>query len=595
MTVLLLVTRDTQAKALLAPLLPEGWVIEERAQALQALDMIEKAKPDLIVADLNLSGVDGLSFLKIAQNRFAPLPPTVFIAPAMMSSADKGRLDELKVSGVLTRTGDAEAARSVLAPIIRGLAPPPMNLVELLATGFTDRSPRELQLSGDGWTLSLYLGDGQLWAVRHPAFVQGYAWRLGCHEQEPPPSGQAFLDALAQCEVGIQGREDLVQIKRQACLSLFVNIPADLEFTARREALGIPPRMVPLSVVRLLVELVDHLPDLLLEDLRAPGLKVRAKAAVLPQDLDILPHHGYLLTICPSFTSVEDLIQTRTLPEKQVVSGLYLLLLLGLLETEPPVPFPFQLRSLHQILKDEDLRAHRESEAIETLMATFQLPGQSPYQILGVAPEVNFRRLSEAYEALDGRLQEERLHPDVYRKHQKDILFLRAKLQEAFLMVQASYMQDKLREPPPSGPPSGEGAPSQGGDRASGFGEAQLREADKLLAQAKMYLVEEKVFEASQYLKLVVFHNPGLAEAHNKLGKIYEASKSPRAKHMAENELLQAVQLAPSDIDYLLDLAEFYAENKLYNRCRTCLNKAQALNIKHPRAIELRKSIKGKD
>jgi tetratricopeptide (TPR) repeat protein len=257
------------------------------------------------------------------------------------------------------------------------------------------------------------------------------------------------------------------------------------------------------------------------------------------------------------------------------------------------VSAPFQLSSLHQKLQDEDFRAHRESEAIETLLATFQIPGQSPYQILGVASEVNFRRLSEAYETLDGRLHEERLHPEVYRKHQKDILFLRAKLQEAFMMVQASYLEDKLREPPPA--PSGDGALSPEGDRAPGLGEAQLRESEKLLSQAKLYLIEEKVFEASQYLKLAVFHNPGLAEAHNKLGKIYEASKSPRAKHMAENELLQAVQLAPGDIDYLLDLAEFYAENKLYNRCRTCLNKAQALNIKHPRAIELRKSIKGKE
>lgn len=594
MKVLLLVSRDTQVKSLIGPLLPDNWVIEERAQALQAIEYMEGTRPDLILADLNLSGVDGLSFLKIAQQRFAPLPPTVFITPAMLSGGDKDRLEELKVSAVLRRAGGAEEARAVLGPLLMGLTPPPMGLVELIAAGYSDPSPRELKLSGEGWVFSLFLAGGKLWALDHSAFIQGYAWRLGCHEDGPSPKGQQFLDALARCEAAADARGDLLQLKRQVILSLLVNVPPDLELAAKREPVTTPPGMVPVDVARLLLELVDCLPEPHLADLKSAGLKVRSRGGDAGRDLDLLPHHGYLLAECSAPTSVEQLIQTQTLPERQVLSGLYLLILLGLMETLPPVPIPFQLKRLHQMLKEEEYRAHRETEAIQALLESFQVPGQSPYQVLGVAPEASFRRLSEAYQALDERLHEERLHPEVYRKHQKDILFLRAKLQEAFLLVQATYLQDKLKEPQPTGE-SAEDAGSRPGDRGAQLGEVQVRESEKLLSQAKFYLVEEKVFEASQYLKLALFHNPGSAEAHNKLGKIYEASNSPRAKHMAENELLQAVQLAPADIDYLLDLAEFYANNNLYNRCRTCLNKAQALNIKHPRAVELRKSIKGKE
>jgi CheY-like chemotaxis protein len=575
--------------------LPEGWVVEERAQALQAIEYMEGTRPDLILADLNLSGVDGLSFLKIAQQRFAPLPPTVFITPAMISTGDRDRLEELRVSAILRRAGGAEEARAVLGPLIMGLAPPPMGLIELIAAGYPDPSARELKLNGEGWAFSLFFGDGKLWALEHSSFLQGYAWRLGCHENGPPPKGQQYLEALARCEAAASIREDLVQLKRQCIVSLLVNVPPDLELAAKREPVTVPPGMVPVDVARLLLELVDCLPESYLADLRSAGLKVRSRGAVIARDLDLLPHHGYLLAECSAPTSVEEIIQTRTLPERQVLSGLYLLVLLGLMETVPPVSAPFQLKRLRQMLQEQEYRAHRETEAIQALLESFQVPGQSPYQILGVASEVSFRRLSEAYQALDERLHEERLHPEVYRKHQKDILFLRAKLQEAFLLVQATYLQDKLKEPPPAAGEPADASGSRSGDRGADVGEAQVREAEKLLSQAKFYLVEEKVFEASQYLKLALFHNPGLAEAHNKLGRIYEASNSPRAKHMAENELLQAAQLAPTDIDYLLDLAEFYANNNLYNRCRTCLNKAQALNIKHPRAVELRKSIKGKE
>jgi thioredoxin-like negative regulator of GroEL len=115
-----------------------------------------------------------------------------------------------------------------------------------------------------------------------------------------------------------------------------------------------------------------------------------------------------------------------------------------------------------------------------------------------------------------------------------------------------------------------------------------------MLAQAKGNMEEEKIYEASQFVKLALFHNPRSAEAHHLMGQIYLKNKAPRAKHMAEKELMQAVQLAPGEIDYILDLAEFYAQNALFHRCRAFLDKAQAIELRHPRAIAIRKSIKGR-
>lgn len=58
--------------------------------------------------------------------------------------------------------------------------------------------------------------------------------------------------------------------------------------------------------------------------------------------------------------------------------------------------------------------------------------------------------------------------------------------------------------------------------------------------------------------------------------------------------MTEAVQLAPNEIEYILDLAEFFADNEQYARARQFLDRAQTLKQKHPRAQELRKALKGK-
>ena len=105
-----------------------------------------------------------------------------------------------------------------------------------------------------------------------------------------------------------------------------------------------------------------------------------------------------------------------------------------------------------------------------------------------------------------------------------------------------------------------------------------------MLAQAKAFVQEEKLFEANQFLKLAIFHNPKLAEAHNMLGRMYRGNKNPRTKILAERALTEAMQLVPTDIEYVLDLAEYYAENEQYSRARQYLDRAQTLKQKHPRA-----------
>ena len=61
-----------------------------------------------------------------------------------------------------------------------------------------------------------------------------------------------------------------------------------------------------------------------------------------------------------------------------------------------------------------------------------------------------------------------------------------------------------------------------------------------------------------------------------------------------QKTFLIALKLDPQNLDYVLDAAEFYARHGLVQRCRTFLDRAQAIELRNPRALAIRKAIKGK-
>ena len=590
MKLLLLVARDTEFRPLLESLLPEGWMVQHRPLAAKALEFMGEARPDIIMADSDMQGMNGLVFLKSAQQLLGSLPPAVLLVPQDLSDADQARLEVQKVRWTLRKPVAPEGLKRVIEAVLQYEAPPSMNVVEVLATGYTDMSERLVKLQAEGHELVLYLGQGQLWAVQHPAFIQGYVRKVAPDAPAYLAAPQDFLGALAQQESGPGATPAMAELKQQVCLSLFASIAPDQEFTVQAESLTLPPGLVPVDLVNLLGQLVDHLPEAMLAGLKRPRVKVHTGGSKVPGDLMIYPRHGYLLTVCTTPMLVEQLIATGVMPEGQLLSGLYLLLLLGHLQIEPKIQGVFRLAGLRREIEEDAQVVSRQSRAIENLVTAFQLPGQSPYQILGAPADMGFQRISEAYENMNERLREEHLHPEVFRKYQKEVLYLRAKLQEAFLLIQSALLEDRAKRQ--QGPEEGRHEDAPQGDK--GPTEIQKKEADKMLAQAKEFVQEEKLFEANQYLKLAIFHNPKLAEAHNMLGRMYRGNKNPRTKILAERALTEAMQLVPTDIEYVLDLAEYYAENEQYSRARQYLDRAQTLKQKHPRAQELRKAIKGK-
>jgi DNA-binding response OmpR family regulator len=114
---------DTLADLLAANLRAHGYevTVAPTAEAAQTL-LVERARPDLILLDINLPGDTGWSVLRSEAYRAAGSPP-VIIASAMAVSP--ARLREFDVAGYLPKPFALETLRSTLDRLLTKEIPQP--------------------------------------------------------------------------------------------------------------------------------------------------------------------------------------------------------------------------------------------------------------------------------------------------------------------------------------------------------------------------------------------------------------------------------------------------------------------------------------
>ncbi len=588
----LLITPDPEIRRWFTQGLPRAWGLECMATAEDAMGSMDVVRPDLLVADQVLSGMGGIAFFQLLHSRMAPPPAMVLITPGSMNETAHAAALGLKVQEILHRPVDEEAVQRIYAPYRLVDGPLNMSLLEFLVTGYTDMSNRQLDLVASGHKLSLVFGVGYLWAICHPLFCARYRSALVGAGFALEPQGEDDLLDQAAVEERLGPSPQLSALKIHTVLSILASIPLHLNFQARIAEVIIPEGLIPMDIPSVVVPLVEHVPESALAVLRTPGLKVRRVQDVIPADLPILPHQGYILSVCEKPTMVQDLIQMGAVPESQILSSLYLLLLLGLLCTEPAVAPPFRLSGLEAAMEDEIQRVRRQTAALEGLVRNFQQPGRSPYDILGIPSTADAMQAMEAYNLMQDRLSPQKIHPEVFRRHQKDIMLLKAKLSEAFLLLQSSYFEDKKEAQESRGTVAGPGSMTRAQAGAGDQKALQKKEAEKMVAMARDLLAEDKHFDAGQCLKLAILYDPLLADAHHLMGRVYVRLKDARAKHMAERKFLDALQLDPRNIEIHLDLTELYLSQGLVVRSRACFNRAQRMDPRHPRVLALRETVK---
>ena len=136
---ILIVDDDAALLRLLAlRLQKEGFEVVQASSAEEALSILDARAPDLVVTDVQMGGMDGLTLFEAVHRRHPSLP--VIILTAHGNIPDAVRATRLGVFGYLTKPFEAKA---LMTEVDRALlhAAPPVDEGEEWRTGIVSRSP----------------------------------------------------------------------------------------------------------------------------------------------------------------------------------------------------------------------------------------------------------------------------------------------------------------------------------------------------------------------------------------------------------------------------------------------------------------------
>ncbi|MEJ2367244.1 MAG: hypothetical protein P8Z49_02560 [Acidobacteriota bacterium] len=577
--------------------LPTDWQAVVADEGEEVLQLIESGSPELMLVNAVNDSDKAVQMLRDAKSRLESMPPAVFITPEAADDTDE-ELMELGVVAMVPSPIEPDRLRSALAPFLFAAPPTPMTLVEYLASAHWDRVRHNVSCEWSGGTLGMILEDGGILGLLTDTYRRLWRIRLTDAGFTLPEAIPGVIDDLAAVERGLPKDEgEVVILKQQTLLYALQAIPASqlLKFSERSAVST--TGMIPVPISRILPALIERMPEADLGRLDAPDVHVRRNTSVDVEHLQLTTQEGYILYQCEKSVKVPELLRAVSFPREQALRTIYLLTLLGALETQPDAGQPPRLAVILEGLARERKNIAVQSAAIENLVRSFETPGLNPSLVLGLPQDADYNMARNVHDTLQERFRSENLHPEINRKYQKDLVFLRAKLGEAFLVLQTAFIEERQRQKEAGkgneGQALGDAAAVEGeGRQVEQVSEERRKESERLYLHARELYAQKREYESSQYLRLALFHNPQSAPCHHLMGKIYTASRHPRAKYLAEKSFLDAVRLDPWELTYLIDLAYFYLHNGQVVRCRSYLERAQHLNPKDPTVGELKKALK---
>lgn len=598
MKTVLLITRDANLTELVESSISSEFRLSVASGEEGAAKAMGSEKASLLLVDFNLGKLDGLTVLERLMGRFGVFSNVVLLAPEKIGDVIITRANGQFVEKVLKRPITSRMIKELLEPRGESEREDRATILEFLAEALRDSPAQRIDLAGRGLNISLLLEGGGVYGILHPHFGAAYhkmMEKAGVKVKEKIPAED--IDAMGRLESRLSSSDGFQQAKTNALLSVFASLPLHSACSRTVEGCKIPSGLVEVKGHELLFSLVEYLPLDFLTTFKHPGIKLKTKTGALSTHLNLRPLHGWILSQCSSSRKVRDLLKTGVFPEKELLPGIYLLLLLGLMNCTPGNEGSFRIKHLVERLGLEDERIIRESKAIESLCALVLEKGQNPYTILGVKPESSPEDILRACKNKQAVLKPGALHPGVYEKYNKDILLLQARYSEALLLLQSAQMEDRLQKLEEEGEKVSRGPTRLGGSktRKEQAAERRKKTAGEMLAKARLLYDDENFHEASQILRLSLLQDPYSHEAHCLMARIYEKSPNAKAKHMAEREFLRAVELDPWRVSYMLDLADFYARNNQAVRSAVFLKKAKAIEKKNARMKNLENDLESGD
>lgn len=109
---LLIVDDSATSRVIVARALGEGYEIAQASSAEEALGLLERRTPDLVLLDLLMPGMGGLGFLSALKDRGLDLP--VLVVTADIQASTKERVAALGARGLVNKPPKPEELRAAV-------------------------------------------------------------------------------------------------------------------------------------------------------------------------------------------------------------------------------------------------------------------------------------------------------------------------------------------------------------------------------------------------------------------------------------------------------------------------------------------------
>ncbi|HKO60089.1 MAG TPA: DUF4388 domain-containing protein [Pyrinomonadaceae bacterium] len=333
-----------------------------------------------------------------------------------------------------------------------------------------------------------------------------------------------------------------------------------------------------------------------------------SRAPHTDEDQTLLPAESFLLSRLDSPTPLEQLVAVSGLRELDALRTIYGLALGGAVNGH------FWQPAFREVARGVDEPEDAEPSAAEPAAAvpwTLEKDdtdllqflerveaAEDHYDVLDLTSNVGADQIKEVYYTLARRY-----HPD--RFHLKSGTPLHVRLSAAFANVtqayetlsdqtaRASYDATLERKRKFSGSPSRPSKPARQKDSAAAAGVSDLDtnvgDAEQEFQDGLAALQEDRADVALPHFAAAARMNPSDARYRAYYGRALAASE--RTRRLAENEILAAVRIDPSNALFHTMLAELYFDLKFLKRAQTELERALQLDPNSATANQLRRKM----
>lgn len=572
--------------------LPERWIFYQFEDFKSCLNELQKISPDMFILKNYTSDGRALDFLRDVKKIYGSTPPTIIYGLEENEEID----EDLKSLFGIIKSYKGDIKISFLLGDLRNFLDEPflpnMNIAEFLVNAFIEEKSGIFSFKYGQTNVSIILNKGMLFAIDSEIYRNIFRENLVSGGLTLPQKNENVLEDLRTIENLLDvDKEKIKNVKILSIINFLQNFSLNTFFNFTKKQANISfDDFIQIPVIPVVKKLIENVSIDILEPLKYVNfIKTHVSLDYLKK-FDFTPEEFYFLHFLENKIDFKMLSSTLGLSESTLLKRIYFFFIIGLLR---PVNHK-EYRPLLNLLKNEIKRKEKIALSqrlfIEQFYAMLQIPGISPYKVLGVDEKTPFYEITESFKRLQSLFNQELLEPTIGKKYSSHLTFIKTKIMESFLLLQSFFLKEGKRDGVVQSSLQESSSSKQTEQQATS--EFRKKEAERLFEIAKNYFESENYHDAGEYLKTAIVYDPSLAPAHNLLGKVYKKIKSERAKYMAEKEFKTAIELDPWNSEYLLDLAHLYADENLPLRAKAILNQIERIEPNCEGLKELKEKIK---